>query len=65
MNEYFVTVSIGHYQHLPETYRCFINAKSGEEAYEETRKRILKRAESWKNTSNELTGIELLDIRKL
>lgn len=65
MNEYFVTVSIGHYQHLPETYRCFINAKSGKEAYEETRKQILGRAESWENTSNELTRIELLDIRRL
>lgn len=65
MNEYFIKLSVAHYQHLPSTELLFINADSGKEAWEKAYKQTKEEWEFYKDTSNEVVGITLIDIHKL
>ena len=67
MNEYFVKFEVSHYQELPTTEFYFIMAESGEKAYSIGLDKVRNHWDSpfFEGSAKELTGIELLDIRRL
>lgn len=64
MNEYFIKVTVTFYQNGGETQIFFINANSGKDAYEEVKRQINDKY-NHPLSLKELTGIELITIRRL
>ena len=65
MNEYFVKYTIKYYQETFEIRTCFIKAESGEEAWNKTQNRFIRKDEKGSLFLKKLEYVYLEDIRRL